>query len=476
MSDSTDDKTQIKVKFITRDEDETLQCSNNPLFVPISLKRYGLSEIVNHLIDTETPVPFDFLIDGTLLKTSIDEYLTKNGLSTETILTLEYTRAILPPSYLASFNNEDWISSIDTLPTMTSDGFLSNPKIISGSYDGIVRIYNMSGKVQTQLVGHQSAVKAVKFISPTRFVSGGNDNQLRLWKAKKIDDGESKPIDEEDDDDDENDENGEDKTQNAKTLAILEGHKSPISSLSVDLQSNRILSGGYDNTIGIWSTNHKEMQSSKLIDINSKNLSSSSRKRAKLALKDSTIKRKLPLSFLESHTGPIEGVIFDSNDNTVGYSCSQDHTVKTWDLVTNKCIDTKTTSYSLLSILQLEKLNLLICGSSARHINLIDPRINNFNEDKITQSQLIGHKNFVVSLDKSPDNDYVFISGSHDGTCKVWDIRANKSLYTITREVEDIKKDKTKVFSVRWESEIGIISGGSDKKLQINKGSDILKN
>ena len=29
-------------------------------FVPVSLKRYGLSEVVNHLLPREDPVPFDF--------------------------------------------------------------------------------------------------------------------------------------------------------------------------------------------------------------------------------------------------------------------------------------------------------------------------------------------------------------------------------------------------------------------------------
>ena len=49
-------------------------------------------------------------------------------------------------------------------------------------------------------------------------------------------------------------------------------------------------------------------------------------------------------------------------------------------------------------------------------------------------------------------------------------MRAETPLYTITRE-----SGKSKVFGVAWNPQIGIVSGGEDKKLQINKGNDIAK-
>lgn len=443
-------KDQIKVKFFTRDEDETLHCSSNPIYIPVSLKRFGLSEIVNHLLETETPVPFEFLIDGTILKTDVQEYLINNGLSTEAFLTLEYTRAVLPPKFLSSFNNDDWISSIDSIGSMElTDGngekLFTAPKILTGSYDGIVRIYNSSGKVETQLTGHSQPVKAVKFITPTKFVTAGMDRSLRLWRAGAV-----------------SDEDVDKETQAGHTFALLDYHKSTVSTLGLDLKTNRILSGSYDNSIAFWSTNPKEMNTSDPIDASEK-LSSASRKRLKLAVKDSSIKRKAPLAVLESHHAPVEGVLFDEHDSTIGYSVSQDHTIKTWDLMTARCVDTKQTNYSLLSLVALKNMNLLATGSSARHINLHDPR-----SSKVTTSQLIGHTNFVVSL-ATTDNDYMLISGSHDGTAKIWDIRANKAMYTITRESQE---KKAKVFAVNWDKEIGIMSCGSDKKLQINSSAE----
>ncbi|VEU24223.1 DEKNAAC105320 [Brettanomyces naardenensis] len=441
------DPHQVKIKLVTRDQDQALHVAPNPLYVPVSLKRYGLSEILNHLLETESPVPFEFIIDGTILKGSLNDYLTSNGLSSEAFLTLEYTRAVLPPKFLASFSNEDWISSIDSIGTMTNEGTVTSPKILSGSYDGIVRIYNMQGKVETQLMGHQQPVKAVKFLTPARFLSAGMDRVIRLWKAGAI-----------------SDEDLDKDTQNGRTIALLDYHQSTVSSLAVNLATSRILSGSYDNTVALWSTKPKEMTSSDPVDTgNDGNLSSASRKRLKLAIKDSTIKRKNPLAVLESHRQPVEGVIFDPKDSTVGYSVSQDHTIKTWDLVTARCVDSKQTSYPLLSIASLEKLGLLATGSSARHINLHDPR-----SSKITNTQLIGHTNFVCSLVAPSENEYTLLSGSHDGTVKVWDVRADRAVYTISRESG---KSKSKVFAVDWEKEIGIISGGEDKEVQINESN-----
>ena len=57
-----------------------------------------------------------------------------------------------------------------------------------------------------------------------------------------------------------------------------------------------------------------------------------------------------------------------------------------------------------------------------------------------------------------PDKDHMFASASHDGTVKVWDVRADKAMYTLGKG--------GKVFGVSWDP-IGIVSGGEDKKIDI---------
>ncbi|ODV59982.1 WD repeat WDR12/YTM1 family ribosome biogenesis protein [Ascoidea rubescens DSM 1968] len=459
---------QIKIKFFTKDPLETLQVPDTALFVPTLLKRYGLSEIVNQLIQDQQNkiekleykiIPFDFLIDSQILTTSIDEYLVDNGLSTEVILNLEYKKSVLPPIYLNSLNNNDWVSSIS----------LNKDKILIGSYDGIIKIYNSSqNKFEKKFFSnHLNSIKDVKWITNSRVISCGNDNQLRLFKLKN--NNSTEDIQNDDNSDSDDPDNSE-----IKTLAILEGHKYPVVKLAVNTGSNKILSASYDNTIGIWSTNLNEMTS---IDFNSdsisNNLSStSSKKRRKLFVKDEFVRRKSPLSLLEDHKQPVEDIIFDANDSSVAYSVSQDHTLKTWDLFTSRCVDTKKTSFSLLSLLQLRNSGALISGSSARHIIVIDPRASSSSKNTTIQSQLVGHKNFVVSLSQDPSNEHIFASASHDSTVKLWDIRSNNCLFTIKRNSE-LPTNSNKVLGLDWNSEIGIVSGGQDKKIQINKSVQV---
>lgn len=454
-------ESQVKVRFFTKEEDEALHASDAPLFVPVSLKRYGLSEVVNHLLDRPEPVPFDFLIDGVLLRSSLEDYLTKHALSSEAMLLIEYTRAVLPPSFLASYNNEDWISSTDTInrTSVAAAEIRNSPdfkaQILAGSYDGVVRSYNMSGQVEYQYVGHLAPVRAVKWVYPHRIISGGNDRQIRMWKTPAVD--KTGEIEE------------NDEPTNAKTLAILDAHKAPVVSLDVNQATHRILSAGSDNVVGFWSTIPKEMTiiEAYAIDSTGAGASSASKKRKRMAAKDSQVSHRAPLALLESHTQPVEGVIFDTNDSTVGYSVSQDHTVKTWDLVTSRCVDTRATGFSLLSVAQIAPHHLIASGSSARHINLHDPRTQEGATEKLVR-QLIGHTNFVVDLALCPTKDTMFASASHDGTVKVWDIRAEKPLYTVVREL-----NFGKVFGVSWDSEIGLVSGGEDKKVQINSNPSL---
>jgi WD40 repeat protein len=159
--------------------------------------------------------------------------------------------------------------------------------------------------------------------------------------------------------------------------------------------------------------------------------------------------------------------------------------MRTWDLPTQSLVDTRTTSHSLLSITQLPDLHLIAVGTSARHITLIDPRASAINISAMT---LRGHSNAVVSLARDPDSAYGLLSGSHDGTCRIWDVRSSRneadgvvgeSSYTIQRESlkgegKRVGGEGVKVFGVGWDREVGIVSGGEDKQLQINRGKDLV--
>ena len=93
-----------------------------------------------------------------------------------------------------------------------------------------------------------------------------------------------------------------------------------------------------------------------------------------------------------------------------------------------------------------------------------------------------------MSLASDPQSTYGLVSGSHDGTCRVWDVRSSKSekegrvgesLFVIERE--GVKGDKkkvggegVKVFGVCWDEQVGVMSGGEDRRVQVNRGKGFI--
>jgi ribosome biogenesis protein YTM1 len=106
---------------------------------------------------------------------------------------------------------------------------------------------------------------------------------------------------------------------------------------------------------------------------------------------------------------------------------------------------------------------------------------------------LRGHTNKIVSIASDPESNYGLISGSHDGTCRVWDLRScrqgtkdeggglvGEAVYVVERESQKggkrpVAGEGIKVFGVQWDKDLGIISAGEDKVVQINSGRGITR-
>jgi ribosome biogenesis protein YTM1 len=389
----------------------------------------------------------------------LDEFLTQNGITSETALTVEYVKALIPPLFVASYEHDDWVSSVDVLSSSSKaaqwaqTGDALEERILSGSYDGVLRVWNMSSEVVATGQAQTSAIKAVKFLSPTQIASSGFDRALRIWKYEDSEKGQGTGI-------------------LTPTLELY-GHESSVDNIAVHSPSARILSASSDHNIGIWSTRKNESPAAP------ENLLPTANKRRKLSNAKSLPQRG-PLSLLNGHQSQVSDVCFDEKDATVAYSSSWDHSVKTWDLTTSTCVDTRTTPQSLYSICHLPEAGLLGTGTMAKHITLIDPRAS---ATTISAMTLRGHTNMVSSLSPDPGSSYRLVSGSHDGTCRVWDIRSAaqnlgqkvaESVYVIDRESAKGRPragagGDLKVFGVCWDRDVGIVSCGEDQKVQINK-------
>lgn len=445
----------IRLRFTTRDNDLELG-DDAPVLIPTTFRRYQLSQFINSQLALGQPVPFEFLINGSYLRTSLDEYLTQNGISTENTLSVEYVRAKIPPRYVASYPHDDWVSQVHT--GVSPNG--TDPRTLTASYDGRIRVWNTS----TQLLatsgagsdgGHLSSIKSARFVTPTSIASASFDRTIKLWKYREKENSTSAEL----------------------TPSLdLYGHKGSVESVTANPSSTRLLSASADHSIGVWSTRKSDAPPAP--DNLVPKAITKEGKRRKLNPSVS-VAQCGPLSLMQGHTAPASDARFDQNDATVGYSSSLDHTVRTWDLVTGAPVDTRTTHSALFCLEQMPALTLLATGSASRDVKLVDPRDS---AASVVAMTLKGHKDHVVTLARDPGNDYVLASGSHDGTCRIWDVRSTKSgkdgvtgqsIFLISREslhgkAVPVGGEGVKVFSVCWDPGVGLLSAGEDKVVQVN--------
>lgn len=425
------------------------------------------------MLDTSSPVPLDFLANGTFLRTSLDEYLATNGLSSESTLTLQYVRSLLPPVYEASFEHDDWVSGVDVLSATSVAGLLAGDdetvkdRVASSSYDGLVRVWNPSGDAIAvsstgRTGGHTRRVNTVRWLSTKQIASAGLDRKVVVWDYSESEDGFSGSL---------------------KPNMELWGHEQDINHIDVNGATKRILTASSDGRVGLWSSSKRTAPQADPESLPAAHTT----KKAKISASATTAQRG-PLAMIPIHDEPVTAAIFHPNDSTVAYSASKDHTLRTIDLTTQREVSRLTTMHPLLCATALPGQSLVAAGSSARHITLLDPRESAKSTSAMT---LRGHINMVSSLSPSPENDYSLVSGSWDSTCRVWDLRSvrldtsegagnvSEPVYTIGREWLKGKKlppagDGAKVLSVVWDKTWGIVSGGEDKKVQINRGRGLL--
>lgn len=262
----------------------------------------------------------------------------------------------------------------------------------------------------------------------------------------------------------------------------LYGHKASVDSVRHSPKIQRVLSASQDATLSLWSTRKSEAPPAPAHLLPN---ATSTAKRRKLN-SSVTVPQRGPLATFTAHTGPVSGADFDVNDSTVGYSTSWDRTLRTWDLTTSNLVDTRTTSNPLFCLEQMPQLHLLAAGTSNKSITLIDPRDSAVSVSAMT---LRGHTNIVTCLARDPESEYGLVSGSHDGTVRVWDVRSarkgkegvvGQSVFVIERESQGGQEKRrvggegVKVFGVCWDRSLGILSAGEDKMVQINRGKGLL--
>ncbi|GAA5894528.1 hypothetical protein JCM8208_006265 [Rhodotorula glutinis] len=443
----TADEKQIAIRLSTKDPLYTIPPAK--FLVPASWRRFHLSELINKVLDNDSPIPFDFLIDQTLLRSSLGAYCQSTGTSEEVVLEVEFLPSTLPPQLESTLPSEDWVSDVS---------IAVRGSILTASYAGTLSLQSNDLARGTNLTftGHDLSALSATYVpvplgsDDKRWVaSGGMDRVGRVWDYSipplSLDAEPTVPA--------------------PTCLYTLSLHQAPISSVRsrpLPLASTsatpapHLLTAGWDGLIGLWDLTPG-------VNEGEADLEGADRKK-KRRRQSTTIVNKAPSAVLRGHTGKISRALFDRSDVTKAYSAGWDHTVRSWDLSVGEETSSKTSDKVLLAMAQLTAPNLLATGSTDRLICLWDLRTDATQNISLTLS---GHSAPVSAVAAHPTSSLLFASGSYDSTVRIWDARSPKqALFTLPvpkKEGADDKKEPEKVLAIDWDGE-RLVAGGEGSR------------
>lgn len=424
---------QVRVRFVTKLQ-PPFKVSKGSITVPANLGRMGLSEIVNLLIKNNNTefqhTPFDFLIDGELIRLPLEQFLLAKGISAEKILEIEYIKAVVPQKQGDPSLHDDWVSSVDG----------SNLSfVVTGCYDHLARIWKDGTLCTHILQGHNSAVTSVSIINykgssssnDICIATGSKDKTIRLWMfdaAERV----NNPV-------------------KIGAFKIFKGHTSSVQSISAIPFGDMICSGSWDSSIKLW----------KVMSDGDGN-SVSAKKRRVVAEVDELQLEEEATTELVGHTQCVSAVVWPESKTI--YSASWDHSIRNWDVQSQK-ENWNTFCGKVLNCLDIggEGSALVAAGGSDPILRIWDPRKPGTSAPIF---QFSSHSSWISGCKWHPKSIYHLLSSSYDGKVMLWDLRTAWPLAKI-----DTHKDK--VLCADWWKYDSIISGGADSKLFISSGISI---
>lgn len=422
------------------------QVPEEELVVPTNLSRYGLSEVVNRLISLDKPVPFDFLVDGEFLRSSVAQHIESRKLSSEKVLRLEYVFALTEPEQKTVDEAPDWIAAITTLQTFPSQWFAAV------SYDGTVRVFEGSETRHTaRLADSGLAGLAAWPLASGRgsyLAAAGQDGILRCCSL----------------------------TYGEKKAGVATG---PISSLcaaqrnqaldavAIHEDGSLLASAGWDHDVFVWNAEPE------LFGEPEPNAKSGSKRKSA-----SSAEVNPPKFALKGHSQVVTCLHFGSKARFpyTLLSSSWDCSVRVWDIAAASCVCNwpvarAVTSFSLNSNLPPQ----LVTTHEDGHVSLWDIRaaphgtVSGAMSLDATAglplaSAQIPHKRLASQAVWCPEDANRIASVGHDGQLCILDPRSPK-MPLVSIQVGKAGPTPTKLLCAAWLSREDLAVGGSDGKV-----------
>ncbi|KAG6380478.1 ribosome biogenesis protein YTM1 [Boletus reticuloceps] len=425
--------------------------------IPLDWKRYQLSQLINKALSLAKPIPFDFLVRGSILCTNLGECRAENGITEEDTLEIEYFESVLPPQRMTTLPQEDWVSSISC---RISQHFLT------ASYDGHIRLFDYAQKLVQDVPAYQAPVTSVCVVpSPTLtdesvlVASGSHDLTASLTRVSLVPDA-LPPF---------------------QTLTSLHLHTSPLSSITSDHTGSHLLTASWDHLIGFWDTTIPTRD--EVAPTSDPTSSSDRKKRRKVASEadQGRAKRKAPTTVLKSHTARVSKAVFAPGSNQRAYSCGFDSTVRTWDVELGVCTDTITVpERPMLDLVVTPDGHTVLASSTDRTVSIFDLRSPSLASTTgtlmhpATPSCLVypvANASETLSPPSTSSAPQV-LTGAYDGIARLWDLRSLKSAVASVKAWDGSPK---KILSVDWVGEVvGVAGEGGVEVWRVGQGDRVL--
>jgi FOG: WD40 repeat len=385
MSDRNEVKEQtegekIRISLVlAKGQDESLRVPSDPIAVPSSTRKKGLSAIINHLLDrkvvpdeAETDVsdsesdgdddedklpaiPFDFLLNNKLLRVSVEAAARREGLSLEQAVEIRYFPARqVPEGDGESETLPDWISAMCSTPSI----------LCTGNCDGSIRVFSNS-----EQVGQKDVVKShsgpIKCISSCSMSVGGTDSTVIATGSM-------------------------DQTLLTHTFGndsklILHGvysggHSSSINSVCLINNNGNIsmASGDWDGGLCIW----------KVPSMGEDSSSEPIGKKRKGASTERAVQEISPTHYFKAHSNNVSGMAWGYQSHNTLLTSSWDHSIKSWDVETQNNILTLNGAKVATCLGRCHNSDVVATGHPDCTVRLWDMRSNSKNEGNVLDGSL----------------------------------------------------------------------------------------
>lgn len=471
--------------------------------VPTSFSRTHLSTLVNRLLEQtagiSATIPFDFIVNGELLRESLGFWLDKNGKTVEEGIELEYIKSTLPPKFSGAFESDDWIASVDA----SREGVF-----LTAGYDSAIRLYSYASP-QEPLLTHKvassgsspaSLIDARWVGTSSQIVTAGLDGSIRLFEMPEANPTPDVP--------------GQTYTSQPRQLwfgqhtaqqtkgkatAAAAPHNMPPSALTsvhASQDGTAVISASRDGSVAYWKLDEiKFAAANGKDDDDDEAADEASRKRRKGANGKRAAASPTPASptallwhsqptlsasspaYIPASNSCVSRSIFAGSSSDRAFSAGHDGRVIEWDLFAathggNAKLTQKTSDKVILALDQLRPRHdddaTLITGHMDRSIGVWDMRSASANISLLLPN---AHAAPIYSVSAHPTSSFLLASTSGDGVVKLFDTRSpRRALFSLTRPNASTEK----LLASAWDNDGQVVlAGGEDCKVSVFRGQGI---